>query len=187
MSKRKFYTVCDIFVYLLVKKKVFLFFYWKAFLIKCVRKSNINFPLPLSVFLNQFLSLRYYDICKIIYLRVERIGFSLPKSALFYICDLLDMFLLLWYARVQYFTDKLTKKTRDKFFQYLNFAIRSSYFYTKNKIWCSINTEDTIRQASCYTLFNGCLLPGPPSCRVKHTQKCIFSLIFHIYEDFSYP
>ena len=156
-------------------------------IIKFVRKSNINFRLPLSVFLNQFLSLRYYDICKIIYLRVERIGFSLPKSALSYICDLLDMFLLLWYARVQYFTDKLTKKTRDKFFQYLNFAIRSSYFYTKNKIWCSINTEDTIRQVSCYTLFNGCLLPGPPSCRVKHTQKCIFSLIFHIYEDFSYP
>ena len=176
MSKRKFYIW---FVYLLVKKKVFLFFYWKAFLIKCVRKSNINFHLPLSGFLNQFLSLRYYDICKIIYLRA--------KSALFYICDLLDMFLLLWYARVQYFTDKLTKKTRDKFFQYLNFAIRSSYFYTKNKIWCSINTEDTIRQVSCYTLFNGCLLPGPPSCRVKHTQKCIFSLIFHIYEDFSYP
>ena len=67
----------------------------KISIIKFVRKSNINFRLPLSVFLNQFLSLRYYDICKIIYLRVERIGFSLPKSALFYICDLLDMFLLL--------------------------------------------------------------------------------------------
>ena len=148
-------------------------------IIKFVRKSNINFRLPLSVFLNQFLSLRYYDICKIIYLRARYFIF-----VIFWTCF---YFLLLWYARVQYFTDKLTKKTRDKFFQYLNFAIRSSYFYTKNKIWCSINTEDTIRQVSCYTLFNGCLLPGPPSCRVKHTQKCIFSLIFHIYEDFSYP
>ena len=146
-------------------------------IIKFVRKSNINFRLPLSVFLNQFLSLRYYDIFKIIYLRARYFIFVIFWTCFYYY----DMHVFNIYRQV-------IKKTRDdKFFQYLNFAIRISYFYTKNKIWCSINTEDTIRQVSCYTLFNGCLLPGPPSCRVKHTQKCIFSLIFHIYEDFSYP
>ena len=111
MSKRKFY-ICDIFVYLLVKKKVFLFFYWKAFLIKCVRKSNINFRLPLSVFLNQFLSLRYYDICKIIYLRARYFIFVIFWTCFYYY----DMHVFNIYRQV-------IKKTRDdKFFQYLNFV-----------------------------------------------------------------
>ena len=94
MSKRKFY-ICDNIRIFTRKKKSFFVFLLKSVFNKMCQKVKHKFSSPPFCFLNQFLSLRYYDICKIIYLRVERIGSSLPKSALFYICDLLDMFLLL--------------------------------------------------------------------------------------------